>query len=59
MKENGVSLVLTYNPNHKNLSFLIGKNLHFLYADPETKRVITPAPFVFFRSAGDLKGFLV
>ena len=39
MKENGVPLVFTYNPNFNNLSFLICKNLQFLYADPETKRV--------------------
>ena len=27
MKENGVPLVVIYNPNFKNLSFLIRKNL--------------------------------
>ena len=59
VKENGVPLVLTYNPNFNNLSFLIRKNLQFLYADPETKRVFTPAPFVSFRSARNLKSFLV
>ena len=59
MKENGVPLVLTYNPNFNNLSFLIRKNLQFLYADPETKRVFTPAPFVSLRSARSLKSFLV
>ena len=48
MKENGVPLVVTYNPNFKNLRILIRKNLQFLYADPETKRVLTPAPFVSF-----------
>ena len=37
---------------------LIRKNLQCLYADPETKRVFTPAPFVFFRSARNLKSFL-
>ena len=35
MKENGVPLVVTYNPNFKNLRILIRKNLQFLYADPE------------------------
>ena len=59
MKENGVPLELTYNPNFNNLSFLIHKNLQFLYADPETQRVFTPAPFVSFRSARNLKSFLV
>ena len=33
MKENGVPLVLTYNPNY-NLSFLIRKNLQYLYERP-------------------------
>ena len=46
MKENGVPLVLTYNPNFNNLYFLICKNLQFLYADLKTKRIITPASFV-------------
>ena len=32
MKENGVPLVVTYNPNFKNLRILIRKNLQFLYA---------------------------
>ena len=36
MKENGIPLMFTYNPNFKNLSFLIHKNLKFLYADPES-----------------------
>ena len=30
-----------------------------MYADPETKRVFTPAPFVSFRSTRNLKSFLV
>ena len=59
MKGNGVPSVVTYNPNFKNLSFLIRKNLQFLDADPETKRVFTPAPLVSFRSARNLKSFLV
>ena len=33
MKGNGVPLVVTYNPNFKNLSFLIRKNLQFFYAN--------------------------
>ena len=59
IKGNGVPLVVTYNPNFKNLSFVIRKNLQFLYADPETKRVFMPTPFVSFRSARNLKSFLV
>ena len=48
MKENGVPLVVTYNPNFNNLSFLIRKNLQFLYAHPENKRVVMQAPFISF-----------
>ena len=59
MKENGVPLVLTHNPNFNNLSFWVCKNLQFLYAYPETKRVFTPATFVSFRSARNLRSFLV
>ena len=51
--------MVTHNPNFKNLSFLICKNLQFLYADPEIKRVFTPALFASFRSVRRLKRFLV
>ena len=59
MKEKGVPLAVTYDPNFKNLSFLIRKNLQFLYANTDTKRVFTPAPFVCFQSVRNLKSFLV
>ena len=49
MKENGVPLVVIYNLDFKNLSFLIHKNLQFSHADPEKKRVFMPAPFIFFQ----------
>ena len=52
-------LVVTHNPNFKKLSFLIRKNIQFLYVHRETKRVFMPAPFVFFQSARNLKSFLV
>ena len=50
---------MVYHPTFKNLRILIRKNLQFLYADPETKRVFTPAPFFSFRSVKNLKSFLV
>ena len=61
MKGNGVPLVVTYNTNCKNLNFLIRKNLQFLYAYPKTlsQIVFKPALFVSFRSAGNLKSFIV
>ena len=58
MKENRVPVVVTYNSNFKNLSFLIRKNLQFLYGDPETNRVFTPARFLSFRSVRSFKSFL-
>ena len=58
-EKNGVPLVVTDNPNLKNLSFLIRKNLKFLHGDAESKRVFRPAPFVSLRSVRKLKIFLV
>ena len=58
-KETGIPLVTTYHPRPKDLSSLIKRNLQYLYADQEVKKVFTPAPFVSFRSARNLKSFLV
>ena len=55
-KEIGIPLVTTYHPRLKDLSSLIKRNLQYLYADQE---VYTPAPFLSFRSARNLKSFLV
>ena len=52
-------LVTTYHPRLKDLSSLIKRNLQYLYADEEVKKVFTPAQFVSFRSARNLKSFLV
>ena len=57
-KVNGVPLVVTYNPLFKNLFQVIRKNLQ-LYADEEVKKVLSPAPFVSFRSTRNLKSYLV
>ena len=51
--------MVTYKASLKNLSFLIRKNMQYLYADPEPKRFLKPAPSVSLRSARDLKSFLV
>ena len=59
MKENGVPLVATYNPNFKKLIFLICKNLQFLYVGPKTIRVFTSTPFVSFRKVRNFKNSLV
>ena len=58
-KETGIPLVTTYHPRLKDLSSLVKRNLQFLYADQEVKKVVTPTPFVPFRSARNLKIFLV
>ena len=58
MKGNSVPLVETYNPNFKNLSFLIRKNLQFLHADQKSKRVLYASTFS-HQSARNLKSFLV
>ena len=59
IEESDVLLVVTYKPSFKNLRFLIRKNMQFLYTDPETKRLLKPAPFVSQRSARNLKSFFV
>ena len=59
MKETDVPLVTTYYPRLKDLSSLIKKNLQYLYADREVKKVFTPAPFVSFSSVRNLERFLV
>ena len=58
-KDTGVPLVTTYHPRLKDLSSLIKTNLQYLYANQEVKKGVTPAPFVSFRSARNLKSFLV
>ena len=57
--ENGVPLVVTYNPVFNDLSQVIRKNLQLLYADEEVKKVFSPAPFVSFRSTRTLRSYLV
>ena len=47
MRGNIVSLVVTYKPKFKNLSYLICEKLQFLYEDPDTKRVFTPVSLTF------------
>ena len=54
-KETGIPIVITYHTRLKDLSSLIKRNLQYLYADQKVKKVFTPAPFVSFRSAINLK----
>ena len=58
-KETGVPLVTTYHSRLKDFSSLIKRNLQYLYADQEVKKVFRPAPLVSFRSVRHLKSFLI
>ena len=50
-RQKGVPLVVTYNAFLCHLDQTIRKNLFLLYQDEEVKRVLTPAPFLSFRTA--------
>ena len=58
-KETGIPLVTTYHPRLKDLSSLIKRNLQYLCADQEVKKVFTSAPFVFIQENQKFKKFLV
>ena len=57
--ESGIPLVVTYNPAFKNLSTTLRENFNILYSDVEFKTAFTPSPFIAYRSAQNLKSFLV
>ena len=40
-KENGIPLVVTYNPAFRNFSTTLRKNFNILYSDAEVKTVFT------------------
>ena len=50
-KENGVPLVVTYNPAFSNLSTTLQKYFNILYSDAEVSMVFTASPFVGYRKA--------
>ena len=54
-----VTLVVNYNPVLCRLGQVIHKNLCFIYQNEEVKQVLSPAPFVSFRSVRTLKSHLV
>ena len=58
-KETSIPLVTTYHPRLKDISSLIKRNLQYLYADQQVKKVFTTASFVSFKSARNLNFFLV
>ena len=58
-KEVGVPLILTCHPHLNGLNKIMRKNLKHLQADQTIKSVFTPAPFVSFRTARNLRSHLV
>ena len=57
--ENGIRLVVTYNPAFSNFSTTLRKNFNAFYSDAEVRTVLTPSRFVAYRNAQILKSFLV
>ena len=57
--ENGIPLVVTYNPAFRNLVTTLRKNFNILYSDAGVRTVFTPNPFITYRNARNLKSFLV
>ena len=57
--EVGVPLIVTYHPNLNGLNKIMRKNLKHLPADRMVKSVFTPALFVSFRKARNLRSHLV
>ena len=55
----GVPLIVTYHLQLNGLNKIMRKNLKHLQADQTVKSVFTPAPFVSFRSARNLRSHLV
>ena len=58
-KNKGIPFVVTYHPLLQELSNIITKNLNWLYADDEVKKLFSPGPMVSFRSARKLSSYLV
>ena len=54
-KEIGVPLVVTYHPHLNALNKIIRRNLKHLHADQLVRSVFTPAPFISFRTARNLR----
>ena len=49
--QNGIRLVVTYNPAFSNLSTTLRKNFNAFYSDAEVRTVLTPSRFVAYRNA--------
>ena len=58
-KETGVPLIVTYHPHLHRLNKIMWKNLKHLQAAQIVKLVFTPAPFLSFLTALNLRSHLV
>ena len=58
-KDVGVSLIVTYHPHLNGSSKIMRKNLKHFQANQTVKLVFTPASFVSFPSARNLRSHLV
>ena len=58
-KNMGIAFIVTYHPHLKHLDKLIQNNIKHLYADVKVRSAFTPAPFVSFHTACNLRSHLV
>ena len=54
-----VSIAVNYHPHLNDLNKIIRRNLKHLYTDQLVRSVFTPAPFISFRIARNLRSYLV
>ena len=57
-EEFGVPLVVTYHPHLNAVNKIIHRNLKHLHADQLVRSAFTPAPFISFRTARNLRSHL-
>ena len=55
----GISFVVTYHPQLKNLGRIINQNIYLLNMNEETNKVFSPRPTVSFRSPRKTSRYLV
>ena len=58
-KEIGVPLVITYHPHFNPPNKIIRRNLKNIHVDQLVRSVFTPAPFISFRTARNLRSHFV
>ena len=58
-EEKVVPLVVTYHSSLNCLNKIIRRNLYLLHISDQVKKVFSPKPMIFFRSAKKLSSYLV